>query len=483
MRDPLKESIDRHRPELDTAEPSAELWQKIETKMIATQPVSIHSGKSWLKYFAFGASAIAAGIVVYSLNSQPYSSASSAASNSIPAQVLSQPQTIPASSATSSSFVSNTETGEQQSPAQPALSFTGKTQEPAEQDMQNGKTEPENILQEYSSSSAQNDAPAPDGTVKKEGTTILLDTLFTGISRLEISCSSADINVKGGNNAGVKITGKLQCEVKGAHIGNTHYTVTYERHDSLLKVNAVLTCSKNNFGSICVSKNTAVLNFELPEGIDLTVKNTYGDSNISGLNGGHCSLTQSSGDIALTDSKTDVVANTTYGDLTVSHITGKLNSKLSSGDIKADHITGDIDLVSTYGNIRLSEITGRMLIRGSSGDITLTNASGDADITTSYGNIRVENYKGTPKFTSGSGDITGKKVELTGNTDLKTTYGNINMELVNGLDALSFDLSVTYGQILIDKNGQQVKQEKSYSMQKGNILIRATSNSGDQTYR
>jgi hypothetical protein len=74
-------------------------------------------------------------------------------------------------------------------------------------------------------------------------------------------------------------------------------------------------------------------------------------------------------------------------------------------------------------------------------------------------------------------------VELTGNTTLTTSYGDISLVLVNELDALSFDLSTSYGDIRIDKNGQKYREEKQLTLQKGNILIKAKSASGSQTYK
>src|SRR4051812_13187437 len=58
MRDPLKKFVDQHRPEMDTAEPSSQLWNKIETQMNFAPAIASHTFP-WLKSFFFGASVVA----------------------------------------------------------------------------------------------------------------------------------------------------------------------------------------------------------------------------------------------------------------------------------------------------------------------------------------------------------------------------------------------------------------------------------------
>jgi DUF4097 and DUF4098 domain-containing protein YvlB len=112
----------------------------------------------------------------------------------------------------------------------------------------------------------------------------------------------------------------------------------------------------------------------------------------------------------------------------------------------------------------------------------MTNVTGNANIKTTYGDIDLQNYKGTPQFVTSTGSIKGKNVELTGNTSFTTTYGDISLVLVNELDALSFDLATTYGDILINKNGQRIEKENKLDLQKGSILIKARTSTGSQQY-
>src|ERR1700741_1066597 len=92
MSDKFEMYVREHRDALDTHEPSAELWQKINAK---NNPLrSIKSRLSWLKYFAYGASAIAL-IVVYKLSANNNSDKISNQQNSISSKTVayvSQPQ-------------------------------------------------------------------------------------------------------------------------------------------------------------------------------------------------------------------------------------------------------------------------------------------------------------------------------------------------------------------------------------------------------
>jgi hypothetical protein len=74
-------------------------------------------------------------------------------------------------------------------------------------------------------------------------------------------------------------------------------------------------------------------------------------------------------------------------------------------------------------------------------------------------------------------------VELTANSTFVTTYGDVRMNLINPLQALSFELATTYGEILVDKNGEKFTNESKLNIKRGDILVKATSSSGDQVFR
>jgi hypothetical protein len=484
MRDPLKEFVDQHRPEMDTAEPSSELWNKIETQMNFAPAIAAKTFP-WLKSFFFGASAVAIAAVSY-LNRPGNETSTSPNYTSVPAIQ----QTIASQPAVINNTVKNGPIGFPLSPISqtaPAIStsflfpqnsdtyFGGITEAPAATDSLFKPEKNSTVIPFYKSS----------GTVEKTGDSLSVDTLFNGITRLEVSGGSFDVNVKAHTNESLNVKGKLTIKTKGVVTNKPHYKLTFTRQDTVLKIN--VECEGENGSKSYTVVGTLICNarldIDVPEKINLIVQDRYGDASVSGLRGGICDMQLNSGDVVLKDLQTNPKLTLTYGDLTATNIKGNIFAKLSSGDFTLTDVVGNVDASSTYGDQKLSNVTGTVKLSGASGGIKMINVTGDANVKTSYGDIRLENYKGAPQFTTASGDIDGKNVELTGNTTLTTSYGDISLVLVNELDALSFDLSTSYGDIRIDKNGQKYREEKQLTLQKGNILIKAKSASGSQTYK
>ena len=152
--------------------------------------------------------------------------------------------------------------------------------------------------------------------------------------------------------------------------------------------------------------------------------------------------------------QTDLKANSAYGNIDISTITGTINAHTSYGDVTGASLTGPLTLGTSYGKINCTEITTDSLRAESSyGDINIANSPNaspemTATANTSYGDIK---FTAPPKFTgqvnlstsygSISTDlpitiqskidkqkINGKIGEGTGSLTLKTSYGSINLK-------------------------------------------------------
>ena len=172
-----------------------------------------------------------------------------------------------------------------------------------------------------------------------------------------------------------------------------------------------------------------------------------------------------------------------YGDLSGNGMTGNVSGKVSSGDITFTNLKGNVDITTSYGDQHYKDVTGNIKAQCSSGDLKINSMKGDLDIDSKYGDISLEDFKGNTMLHTSSGDIKGKNVELTEKMEANTSYGDIKMKFVNPLSALSFDLETNYGDIRIDKDGQNVNENKKLVLKNGNILVKAHTSSGDQSYK
>jgi hypothetical protein len=489
MRDPLKEFFIRHRPELDTAEPPADTWHKIEMRMNMTTTIAAKS-IPWLKHFFFGASAIVvAGVswFLYQGNNTAKEAFSKpleiqqailppATTTSFTSEKTNSPETSPASQNKPESVV-NTQAPNQTLPGNSALLFPSLPGV-----IENSKNSPPPI---QANTPVHLTVTEDNSSQNYEGADLHLDTMLNGITRLEITGSSFDVDVKSHSDQSLHISGNLSIKTKGIVTNKKIYKVTITRKDTVLQVNVVMAGENGKENCVVVGSMTveSLLHFEVPEKTNLVVHTTYGDAKVAGLSGTVCDLALTTGDISLNDLQNNPKVITTYGDIAAANIKGNLFVRTSTGDITLNGLTGNLDITTTYGDQKLQNVTGEIKSLCSTGDVTMTNVTGNTIVKITYGDIALENYKGTPEFSTSTGDIKGKNVELTGNSAFTTTYGDITMHLVNEMDALSFDLATTYGDIHIDKNGQRIEEDHKFSLQKGNIMIRARTSTGDQEYK
>jgi hypothetical protein len=462
MRDTLKDYIDQHRGELDKAVPSDKLWAKIETSMIVAIPAAgITSGIPWLKYFGFGLSSVAGAAVVYTV---------ATSSSAEPAVLPDSPSSVKTVTIENSSSIMTSNPVAEEF----ILMNTASPLPP-----QNNSPIADVIPPMTPTDTAVSlQAPAP----LKTSSNALSDSSFIGIKRVEVIATSIKVTVNGSNDNQVNI-------IRGDE-KDTAVQLIYTRIDTLLRITAKVQCgkpvikrSRGSFVSNNCNTASGIVNLNIPSGTSIVIQNTYGNSVVSGVSAPVCEVRTSSGDVTLASIKAAVKVVTSYGDLNASSITGDLTARLSSGSATVSNVTGNVDVVSTYGDQQLSDITGNLKANGSSGNIRISNLNGDVNANTTYGDISINNFKGSARLISSSGSINGEKVELTANSTFVTTYGDVKMNLINPLEALSFELATTYGEISIDKNGEKFTNDSRLNLKRGNILIKATSSSGDQTFR
>lgn len=463
MRNTLKEYIDQHRSELDVAVPSDKLWTNIENAMIVAIPATtITSGIPWLKYFAFGLSTVAATAVVYTALNTSTPQPAVFTSHPEPGVVTDNKEVafIPAVSAPGTDFILLNTATELPVPQMPEI------------------FEEELFL---ASSPADTSEVVPEQIVAKT-TLVLHDSMFTGIRRVELISTSAMVTVKGTDENTLSV-------IRGG-TNDSVMKLEYTRTDTLLRINARIECGKPKitrsrkgfaFNS-CTTANPEIT-LLVPAGTSVVVQNTYGDTKVSAVSGAVCEVRSTSGNVVLASVKANTNVIASYGDLDARDITGNLTARLSSGSAVVNNVTGNLDVRSTYGDQSLTAITGNIKALGSSGNINVSRLRGNLTANTTYGSIHISDFTGSANLISSSGSIVGEAVELTANSTFVSTYGDVNMTLVNPLQALSFDLTTTYGDILIDKNGEQFRDEHKLSLTRGGILIKATSSSGNQVFK
>ena len=127
----------------------------------------------------------------------------------------------------------------------------------------------------------------------------------------------------------------------------------------------------------------------VPAGLPVSVSDSFGELDASGLDG-TISLSDNSGDLTASRLTGNVHLAGTFGTLTASGLAGSLRLDNNSGDIRAAGLTGDTRLQDSFGNISVTGVAADDVVaRNNSGDISLTftRVPRQVTVTDSFGNI------------------------------------------------------------------------------------------------
>jgi DUF4097 and DUF4098 domain-containing protein YvlB len=206
----------------------------------------------------------------------------------------------------------------------------------------------------------------------------------SGHVRLELSNGSGNVEIRGGTDGKVHITGKVTpgWSLFGSSEKNIQEVVAnppIEQHDSVIRV----------------GKSTSWL------------KNVSIDYNIQVPN------------------DTEVDAGVASGGMTIDNVRGPVKASSASGYVHVYRVALDTQLSAASGSIDSSTIGGVLHVNSASGDITLADVKGDVKVNAASGSIRVHRPGDRVDASTASGSI-----EIDGVTnDLKVhaISGSINV--------------------------------------------------------
>jgi hypothetical protein len=471
----LETFVDSHRQELDVYIPSSALWTKINTGI--EQQGIIAAKASWIKYLGYGALTVAAAVGITALVPKEPKT---------PKTVQQKVYTIPAAETVlTSQEIKNDHPQQTISSPIPELLAAPRIQEhelPAPELLQ----APLSIAPAFMPIEAEPETLANAAVEDEEPQQSTdSDTSFTGIKRLEINVSSFDININSSSTGRLDIKNHMHTEVKGIVLGgkNIKRTIRYERKDSLLTI--TVDCSGKDKhimlgGSINEDYRMEV---QVPDNVQLVIGSKYGNVNINNIKTDICKVKTSSGDITLNNIQADLNVFSGYGNVNGANVEGKLDAEVVSGDLHLSNYKGEAKISSSYGNQLFNGIEGNMHLGSLSGDVKITNMKGDLSLKSTYGNINLNNYSGTPEIEVVSGDVGGKDIFIKDHITIKSNYGNIQMKFLNNQEDLSYDLKSSYGKITVLRDGKKLESENQLLIETGKILVKARSNSGDQSFK
>ncbi|WP_016776302.1 DUF4097 family beta strand repeat-containing protein [Anaerophaga thermohalophila] len=311
-----------------------------------------------------------------------------------------------------------------------------------------------------------------------------VDTRFQGIEEISVEGVFCDVTVEPGSSDEVHLNG----EIRSTRTTND-LAIKTSQNGSKLRV--WIEHPKNLRGNV-----KGFLMFEVPEDVLLNVSNVSGDVKVTNIGSDNMSLSTVSGNINVTGAGANAGLKSVSGNITASVINGALTSKSVSGDQAISNVKGAFTGQSTSGNFSLKMVEGISRVTSTSGDLVGENLMEGGDFRSTSGNIQLNIVSGDLSVKSVSGDV--RLSDVTGSLDISTTSGNqqgdkimilksgnfnsisgdINMDLENSMESLSFRLKSGSGNLVAGDS----RADENLLIEKGDIWIRASSTSGDQTF-
>jgi DUF4097 and DUF4098 domain-containing protein YvlB len=243
-----------------------------------------------------------------------------------------------------------------------------------------------------------------------------------------------------------------EVSVTGAEVGTvqvrvvkTAYESTQERADQVVESIKY---------TIEQTGNTITIKYELPRSMKLNNKINTVDFFITVPTATTANIDGSFGDVSVTGITGNVDIANDFGTIAVENIEGALSVSNNSGEVAAESIkagNGDIDLNSDFGSMTLRNANGKnVTLTSNSGRITLDDVRATGDITTNtdFGDTTFENGSGDSlSIETNSGRVSLVKIRISNEIKVQDDFGEIELEQAS---ASSYDLHTNSGSITVD---------------------------------
>jgi Putative adhesin len=189
-----------------------------------------------------------------------------------------------------------------------------------------------------------------------------------------VTSSNADLTVRPGRGGRIVVRGRLRSSF-ARPVFRYRSTAAGLALDPQCRVPAG-TCSLD-------------LGVTVPAGLPVSVSDSFGELDASGLRG-TVALSDNTGDLIASRLTGNLHLADSFGTLTASGLAGTIRLDNNSGDIRAARITGDTRLQDSFGTISVTGLAAAdVVVRNNTGDISLTftKVPRQVNVTDSFGDI------------------------------------------------------------------------------------------------
>lgn len=272
---------------------------------------------------------------------------------------------------------------------------------------------------------------------------------YNNIKQIEVESGWLDVSYQGGEGTEVSVEAYLESNI-------TDQDIVFVTLGDVLKVSYKRSGEKYNWNS----KNKGYLKITGPKSMQVSVRGTSGEINLTNLVSENTVLQLTSGTVVAAQIKGNLKLTSTSGTLKASGIEGHVEARLTSGNAYLENIGGSVNYESTSGSLDAKDIDGVLNVRLTSGNAKIENAKQLGQLSFTSGNMRAIN--------SGLG----------ANTQFYGTSGNFTIQTNSTLNSFNYSLRATSGNLRVGSSSGSKSLELNNN---ATIWIKGTITSGHIT--
>jgi lia operon protein LiaG len=243
---------------------------------------------------------------------------------------------------------------------------------------------------------------------------------YNNITQIEVESGWLDVSYQGGEGTEVSVEAYLESNISDQDI-------VFVTVGDVLKVSYKRSGEKYNWNG----KNKGYLKITGPKSMQVSVRGSSGEINLTNL------------------ASENTVLQLTSGTVAAAQIKGNLTLTSTSGTLKATGIEGNVEARLTSGNAFLENISGKVSYESTSGSLDARDIDGELNVRLTSGNAKIENAKQLGKLSFTSGNVRAINSGLGANTQLTGTSGNFTIQTTSDLKAYNYSLRAASGNLRV----------------------------------
>jgi len=123
----------------------------------------------------------------------------------------------------------------------------------------------------------------------------------------------------------------------------------------------------------------------VPEGIDIKVKNTYGQVKVS--NTGNTDIDNPNGKTIVTDVTGTLILKNKYEDVEITNVESDCFVDSHNSDVYINNVGGNTEVIHRYGRVELEDVANNVVVDGSNSEISCKKVGGSVNAKSSYAEV------------------------------------------------------------------------------------------------